>query len=928
MKRPIVVFLFFFLYSMVTGLSAETLAGQQEEPKILIVNSYHPGFEWTDHIVGGIKQYFDKAGVEARFTIEYMDTKLHDPEKIFKAYKKLFSLKYGPSDFDVVITTDNNAFDFMAANRDELFGKSPVIFCGVNNFEHSMLDGLSAVTGVEEDIDIKGTIDLALKLHRQTKTIAVVSDVTPTDRDNRLRLNKVKPQYEEIISFIELTGLTSEELKKSLQELDNNTVVLFFDHYRDRFANVYTLAEGIDILTRHCRQPVYTLWADKVRMGLLGGVVISGANEGSYAAEMAIKILNGQRPADINILREKHNKIMFDFSQLRRFKISGYTLPSGTVIVNEPDNFFYRYRGYVAGAFAFIAIQSGIIVFLVINMTRRKRAEQALHEAHIQHREIVKAANVGLWSWDLVTNNVNYSPEWKKQIGYEEDEISDDFQEWQSRVHPDDLGPTLEKVQKCIEQKKQEHSIEFRFRHKDGTYRWILAQAAILTGKDGTALKMRGSHIDITDVKLAEQALLEHRELMDFIIRHDPNAVAVYDNHLNYIYVSDRYKKDYKVEGQDLIGKHHYEVFPEMPQRWKDIHQRVLAGNIEHSEDDYFVRQDGSIDYNRWQCRPWYRSDGSIGGMITYTEVTTKRKLAEKALEESRKILNDTGKMAKIGGWEHDLVTRKATWTEALYDIVEIPYDQPIPGPDEHLDYYPAGERKIIGAAYQKAIDRHVPFDLELQFYTPGKKLRWARVYGEPVVENGKCVKLQGIFQDITERKNFELERERFLKVLESKNKELRSIVYVASHDLRTPLINISGFVKELSRHCDEVRGILEGLNFDTEKHKQLDLILKDYIPEAVDFVIAGTSKIQSLLDGLLSVSRVGTAAVEIEKLDMNEIVGQVLKTVKYKAREKAVSIEVDDLPCCMADASLVNQVFSNLVDNGIKYPDISHLNC
>ena len=123
--------------------------------------------------------------------------------------------------------------------------------------------------------------------------------------------------------------------------------------------------------------------------------------------------------------------------------------------------------------------------------------------------------------------------------------------------------------------------------------------------------------------------------MMRYIVKHDPNAIAVYDRDLRYIAVSDRYLQDYNVGEENVLGRQHYEVFPEMPQRWKDVHQRVLAGAIERNDDDWFERPDGSITYNRWECRPWYQADGSIGGMITYTEVTTQRKLAEQALRAS-----------------------------------------------------------------------------------------------------------------------------------------------------------------------------------------------------------------------------------------------------------------------------------------------------
>ena len=113
-----------------------------------------------------------------------------------------------------------------------------------------------------------------------------------------------------------------------------------------------------------------------------------------------------------------------------------------------------------------------------------KRAEEALREATLRQNEAGKAANVGLWDWDLVTNKVHYSAEWKRQIGYAEHEISDNIEEWRSRVHPDDLESTLERVQRSIAETQQYHNVEFRFRHKDGSYRWILAHASVLQDED------------------------------------------------------------------------------------------------------------------------------------------------------------------------------------------------------------------------------------------------------------------------------------------------------------------------------------------------------------------------------------------------------------------------------------------------------------
>lgn len=140
---------------------------------------------------------------------------------------------------------------------------------------------------------------------------------------------------------------------------------------------------------------------------------------------------------------------------------------------------------------------------------------------------------------------------------------------------------------------------------------------------------------DISETNTTDVALRESEEIMRYAVRHDPSSIAIFDCNLHYIAISNRYLHDYNVREENIIGKHHYEVFPELPQKLKDVHQRCLAGAIERNDDDCFVRPDGSIVYNRWECRPWRRATGEIGGIIVYTEITTDRKNTEKALQES-----------------------------------------------------------------------------------------------------------------------------------------------------------------------------------------------------------------------------------------------------------------------------------------------------
>ena len=141
------------------------------------------------------------------------------------------------------------------------------------------------------------------------------------------------------------------------------------------------------------------------------------------------------------------------------------------------------------------------------DITERKRAEEALRESELRLRQTASAGNVGLWDWDLATNRVLFSPEWKRQIGYQDHEVGNEFTEWQSRVHPDDLQRVMAQVRAYRAKPWPNYESEFRLAHKDGSYRWILAKASLLLDDTGRPCRMLGSHLDITERKQAEEAL-------------------------------------------------------------------------------------------------------------------------------------------------------------------------------------------------------------------------------------------------------------------------------------------------------------------------------------------------------------------------------------------------------------------------------------
>jgi PAS domain S-box-containing protein len=164
---------------------------------------------------------------------------------------------------------------------------------------------------------------------------------------------------------------------------------------------------------------------------------------------------------------------------------------------------------------------------------------------------------------------------------------------------------------------------------RDGRERAINDSGAPIRNSDGSVYGVVLVFRDVSAQRQAEAALHRSEHLLKLFVEHAPAAIAMFDRSMTYIAASQRFFVDYQITGQPIIGRTHYEVFPEIPERWRAIHRRCLAGAVERADEDPFPRDDGTLDWVRWEIHPWHEASGEIGGLVLFSEVITARKQAE-----------------------------------------------------------------------------------------------------------------------------------------------------------------------------------------------------------------------------------------------------------------------------------------------------------
>jgi len=366
-------------------------------PRVLLLNSYHPQYAWTDQLTDGVVEALITSVPQENIHVEYMDSRRFvDDEKYSESISRLLQYKYQKYRPDIIITGDDHAYHFMLDHGQTLFPNKPVVFSGVNVFDPTTLIGRKNFTGIQEGMEIEGNIELIMQLQPNVKRIVMLGDTTGLGlrmvrHARQLQLSWSETDHKHVDLEI-WDRFSLEELYQKVSVLPEDTAVLMLAIHKDKLGRYFSFEKELPRLTDKSSVPVYGMWgALMIGHGVIGGMMNDPREHGKAAAYLALAILSGVPVTDIHVRDKAEYAPVFDYDVLKKFAIPFSRLPNSSRILNQPRSIYTEYRAEITVIALFMLILVIIINLLLINIRKRSQIKKQLDAMNQELEARVKA---------------------------------------------------------------------------------------------------------------------------------------------------------------------------------------------------------------------------------------------------------------------------------------------------------------------------------------------------------------------------------------------------------------------------------------------------------------------------------------------------------------------------------------------------------
>jgi PAS domain S-box-containing protein len=875
--------------------------------RVLVLHSYYSEFTWTRDITAGIRERFQESRrfPDTELFIEHMDAKRHPEEDYLRQLVEIYRLKYpAPDAFDLIICSDDQALNFLLDEGKDLFPGVPVVFCGVNGYQPEMRERGRRLTGVIETIDPARTLAVAASLHPAARRVLVIDDDTRTGRAIEASAREAFAPFADRLAFEYVHDLSMEELRARTASLPGDALVFLFVFNRDRLGRNFTHERSLELIAESCPVPIYGPWTFYLGHGIVGGMLTSGRTQGWTAADLAVRVLAGEDASALPVVMESPNQLLFDWEQMRRFGLKPEQLPAGSTIIGRIPSLYERYRRWIWLVIAVVGLQSLTIMALLVNRGLRLRAE-----AERQRLAAILEATSDYVATSTPDGHLTYiNRSGRRMVGLGDDEPLDGLMVVD--LHPEWAHRLI--VQEGIPAARREGtwSGETAILTRDGreipVTQVIMAHRSSRRGGDYLSTIVR----DLSAQKRVEAELSEARSLLMAALESTPAGVLIADAPDVRIRVANSAALGIRGEHQEALTGIPVELHPDA---WQVFHpdgrpfapeelplsRAVLRGEIVENAEAVIRRRDGSESLVLATAAPIRNERGEVlAGIVVFADISDRKKAEEALLAQERRFRNivEASPMGiHMYRLERDGRLVFAGANPAADRILGVDHSQFV-GKTIEEAFPPLADTEVPGRYRLAARDdaawqtHHIDYEDE--------RIKGAyEVYAFQTWPGA----MAALFLDVTERERAQAQLESAFAELRDRNVELERFLYMVSHDLKTPLITIRGYL-----------GLLD---------KDLAGRMDDKARRDMEVIDGAADRMQRLLREVLELSRVGRVVSPSEMVPLGELAAEALANAAGPIRERGVRVELpSDLPDVYGDRPRLVELLQNLIENAVKY--------
>ena len=779
----------------------------KEVRRILIINVFDPlsspGVAELDH---GIIAGLESSPYQIELYSEDLEMTLFPDEARQQQFREWYTRKYHDRKPDLVIAVGLEPIKFLALSHKVSFPDTPIVFCGSTEEMLGELKLDSDFTGVWEVAQPEKTLIAALHLQPGTKHVVVVGGVGAYDRYLEAIARESFRKYESRFDFLYLTDLDMPALLERLKHLPDDTIVYHTSLMQDASgARFIDATQSVPVISSASKAPVFVVDDVDLGRGTAGGDLLSFASDGRVVGEMAVRVLNGEKPQDIPIAKSA-NVYMFDWRALKRWGLKESALPPGSIVLNRQPTVWESYEWYIISGISLILFEALLIGGLVWQRARRRKAEADLAITYDRLRLAVEAGKSVGWDWDVRSGRDQWFGDLQTMFGIPADSYSGHVEDFRRSIHPEDR----ELVWKAVADARQSRSpyiAEFRVVRADGTVRWITARGKFYYAPNGDPERMLGMAVDITDRKLAEEALQQRETELKEAQRVAGLGSWQWEPRKDTVIWS---KELYHLMGIDPTlpapsYKEHAKLFAaESWERLQRAVQEALQTGTPYELDLEVVRPESIAKWEIARGEPVRDKSGQIIGLRGTIQDITERKLAEEAIRESeerfRLVANNAPVMIWMSGLDAKLTYFNQPWLD-FTGLSEADLLNGLAGIVHPEDYPQCHE------VYCRGFDQRQPFRKECRLRRHDGQYRWILGVGVPrLLKDGSFAGYIGSCIDVTDRKLADEALTSMSRKLVQAQEQERARIARELHDDITQRLAILGIdLQQLREHNPEL---------------------------------------------------------------------------------------------------------------------------